>query len=118
MFPFSYSCTVIAPHEENLFEASIGAARSLYLIHAKLFESGSVCDVGLASPGSSIDWSYSKGIIWSWSIELRDLGVFGFLLPSSQIRASGEEMTEALRSLAEFVFKVCYSPLHYLLPRY
>lgn len=42
-------------------------------------------------------------IRWSFATELRDIGVFGFLLPPSQIRPSGEEMSAALRSLTQFI---------------
>jgi extracellular matrix protein 14 len=104
MFPYSFSCSEIPPTEENLFEAAIGAARALYFAHARSFEVGSVCDIGLATPGAAVDWTYAVGgVSWSWTIELRDRGVYGFLLPPDQIRGSGEEVSRALESLAEFV---------------
>ena len=55
--------------------------------------------------GSSIDWAYGAAeIIFSYGVELRDKGQFGFLLPPDQILPSGEETLQALRALANYVY--------------
>lgn len=42
--------------------------------------------------GASCDWAYDAlGILYSYTIELRDTGNFGFLLPESQILPTGVE---------------------------
>ena len=42
--------------------------------------------------GNSIDYTYgAAGIKYSYSIELRDKGRYGFLLPADQIVPTGEE---------------------------
>ncbi|KAK4048194.1 hypothetical protein OIV83_004899 [Microbotryomycetes sp. JL201] len=103
MYPFSYSCDKSSPDEENHFEAVIGAAKALRAVHGKTFETGSVCEVSLTAPGDSIDWTYAAAKIrWSFAVELRG-SVWAFLLPPDQIRPSGEEMSAALQSLANYV---------------
>ncbi|KAM0789382.1 hypothetical protein ACM66B_000211 [Microbotryomycetes sp. NB124-2] len=103
MYPFSYSCDKSSPDEENHFEAVIGAAKALRAVHGKTFETGSVCEVSLTAPGDSIDWTYASAKIrWSFAVELRG-SVWAFLLPPDQIRPSGEEMSAALQSLANYV---------------
>ncbi|SGY13991.1 BQ5605_C010g06019 [Microbotryum silenes-dioicae] len=106
LFPYSYSCDHASPDQENHFEAVVGAQKALRAVHGRSFDVGSVCEVSLTAPGGSLDWSYqTAGIRWSFSIELRDQGVFGFLLPPSQIRASGEETAEAFKDLAAYVIR-------------
>ncbi|GAA5901394.1 hypothetical protein JCM6882_007765 [Rhodosporidiobolus microsporus] len=104
LYPFSYSCDARTPDEENQAEAALQMSKALKDVHGRAFEAGSVCEVSLTSPGESLDWSYAVGKVrWSFGTELRDGGVFGFLLPPSQIRPSGEEMSAALRSLTQFI---------------
>ncbi|KAI5480217.1 extracellular matrix protein 14 [Pseudohyphozyma bogoriensis] len=104
MFPYSYSCKKSSPDAEDQFEAVVGASKALRAVHGRSFETGSVCEISLSGPGDVIDWAYSTAkITWSFTIELRDLGVYGFLLPPSQIQPSGEEASAALLSLANFV---------------
>ncbi|GAA6005578.1 putative metallocarboxypeptidase [Rhodotorula paludigena] len=104
LFPYSYSCDVRTPDEENHYEAVLQAARAVKDVHGKAFETGSVCEVSLTSPGMSLDWTYASAKIrWSFATELRDEGIFGFLLPPRQIRPSGEETSAALRSLTQFI---------------
>jgi len=44
-----------------------------------------------ATSGSSVDFAYNAGIIYAFTIELRDTGRFGFTLPPEQIVPSGIE---------------------------
>lgn len=57
------------------------------------------------SSGSSADWTYGKaGIKFSYGVELRDTGKFGFLLPEDQILPSGKETLQALIALSNYVY--------------
>ena len=47
--------------------------------------------------GGSIDWTYGElGVKYSYAVELRDRWYYGFLLPTSQIKPTGEETSDAL----------------------
>jgi len=49
-----------------------------------------------AVAGGSIDWTYAVlGVKYSYALELRDKGRYGFLLPANQIKPSGEETSDA-----------------------
>lgn len=41
--------------------------------------------------GSSVDWALTQGINFSYTLELRDTGTFGFELPEDQIQPTCEE---------------------------
>merc|ERR1712127_898195 len=52
--------------------------------------------------GASRDWSYDTGVKLSYTIELRDNGTYGFVLPADQIIPTGQELTKALKSMIEY----------------
>jgi Zinc carboxypeptidase len=59
----------------------------------------------LASGGSD-DWAKGvAGVKYSYTVELRDAGRHGFLLPATAIEPSGNEMFQALRTLALSLLK-------------
>lgn len=55
-----------------------------------------------AAAGGADDWAYGvAGIPYVYTVELRDKGRYGFLLPRSQIIPTGEETWDAVKALAE-----------------
>lgn len=48
--------------------------------------------------GSSSDWFKSIGVDYSYAIELRDYGLFGFLLPAYQIIPTSQEIWAGMRA--------------------
>lgn len=55
-----------------------------------------------AASGGSEDWTYGQlGVKYSFSVELRDRGRYGFLLPPYQITPTGEETFEGLKALVK-----------------
>ena len=57
--------------------------------------------------GIANDWVYAvANVKYSYTIELRDNGTFGFLLPEDQIIPSGEETFELHRVIAEEMIKL------------
>lgn len=58
--------------------------------------------------GSTIDWTYSQGIKYSFTFELRDTGRYGFLLPASQIVPTAQETWLALRTIMEHTLQHPY----------
>ena len=55
-----------------------------------------------AAAGGVEDWTYGElGVKYSFSVELRDKGRHGFLLPPDQIIPTGEETFEGLKALVK-----------------
>ncbi|KAK7990247.1 hypothetical protein PG990_014527 [Apiospora arundinis] len=102
LFPFGYSETLYAPELGKWTKASSmiseavrdsSDARTTYTFGA----SGATL---YATSGSAPDHAYSVGRAeWSYTIELRDTGRFGFVLPPDQIRPAAEEMWEGQKVL-------------------
>jgi len=53
--------------------------------------------------GSALDYFYSEGVPYSYQIKLRDTGSYGFLLPSVNIRPTGEESVSMVKYFGEFL---------------
>lgn len=53
--------------------------------------------------GIAPDWAFGSRGIWSWTIELRDAGQFGFVLPPDQILPTGRENFAGMLVLGEYV---------------
>ena len=52
--------------------------------------------------GGSIDWTYAVlGVTYSYALELRDKGQYGFLLPADQILPVGKETFAAIIAAAK-----------------
>lgn len=55
-----------------------------------------------AAMGGSYDWAKGvAGIKYSYTLELRDTGTFGFLLPHSQIIPTGRETWAGIKTIAQ-----------------
>lgn len=51
--------------------------------------------------GGSIDWTYKElGVNYSYALELRDTGKYGFVLPACYIPVSGKETSKAFIAAA------------------
>ncbi|KAG0055711.1 Carboxypeptidase A4 [Linnemannia elongata] len=84
MHPFGGDCSMIPKDDEDLLEAGMGAAKALHDVHGKKYTVGSI-------------FKYSYGV------ELRDTGRYGFLLPEDEILPSSEETMAGVIYLANFI---------------
>lgn len=57
--------------------------------------------------GCSDDWAKGKGgIKYSYTIELPDKGVYGFLLPAEKIVPTGREVFTGVKSIVKSILKI------------
>ncbi|CAB4056327.1 Carboxypeptidase B,Carboxypeptidase O,Mast cell carboxypeptidase A,Carboxypeptidase A2,Carboxypeptidase A1,Carboxypeptidase B2,Carboxypeptidase A5 [Lepeophtheirus salmonis] len=100
-FPWSYKL----PDRESskyydLYTAAKKAVNSLESLYGTNYVFGSSSELSYLSSGTSDDWMYGvAGIKYSFTIELRDEGKYGFLLPSSQIVPTAEETFAGISAL-------------------
>lgn len=63
----------------------------------------SLCFLDLAA-GCSDDYAYgAANATYSYCMELRDTGKYGFLLPPNQIKPSGAEAFAAIRKMTQVI---------------
>jgi murein tripeptide amidase MpaA len=103
MYPFSYTCNEQPKEAEQLRQASLKATQALKALYGKQFKEGAVCRIIYKASGSSIDWTFANGVKYSFAVELRDTGTYGFLLPADQILPSGAEVLAAVKALYSHV---------------
>ncbi|EDO32780.1 predicted protein, partial [Nematostella vectensis] len=61
---------------------------------------GSSAKILYPAAGGCEDWVYGKlRVMYSFSVELRDTGSYGFLLPEDQIIPTGHETLEGVKAL-------------------
>nr|KAF6427336.1 carboxypeptidase B2 [Rousettus aegyptiacus] len=103
VFPYSYSRSKSKDHEE----LSLVASEAVHAIESTSkdtkYTHGSGSESLYLAPGGSDDWIYDLGIKYSFTIELRDKGKYGFLLPKRFIKPT---CTEALAAVSKIAWHV------------
>ena len=73
-------------------------------IYGTQYKHGNIGSTIYLASGSSADWTYDvANIVYSYGVELRDEGQYGFLLPPDQIIPSGIETFEAIKAMAFYI---------------
>merc|ERR1712227_1172245 len=95
-WPYGYDYGAYPENREELEQLSIDACDALFQVHGTVFDPINSADLYPAS-GAADDWY--KGVLGSrfaFTVELRDTGRYGFVLPKEQIISSGEELWAAM----------------------
>jgi murein tripeptide amidase MpaA len=79
------------------------AVQALNKRHGTEYRFGSSTHVLYAAAGGADDWAHNAGIPYTYTVELRDKGRHGFILPRQQIVPTGEETFDAISALAQEV---------------
>jgi len=105
LFPWGYT-TSHAPGYEAMLSLANKGNSALHSVHHKTYEAGCIPCVLYTASGTSLDWALGvAGIPYVYSIELRDTGHYGFLLPPSQIVPTSEEVWAFHKVAAEHIIQ-------------
>ncbi len=96
--------TTEPPTNYPLYE-EVGTAmeRAIEDVHGTPYDHGQGSVILYVTSGTIVDWAHVALDCLSWTIELRDTGQFGFVLPPDQIVPTGIETAEAFYTLADWV---------------
>lgn len=102
LFPWGYVAEYTPDNitQSNMADQCVSAIKS---VHGKIYTPGNSAILLYPATGGSDDWTYSTGIIWSYTVELRDTGRFGFLLPPEEIIPNGQEIWAAVQTFAGYI---------------
>ncbi|CAF1432811.1 unnamed protein product [Rotaria sordida] len=109
MSPWAY--TTMKPSQFKIQDdGSIQAINALAAVHGTQYQHGNIAQTIYVASGSTVDWIYgTANVIFSYGVELRDTGKYGFLLPEDQIIPSGEETLAGLLALLQYIEKQVYA---------
>jgi len=92
LLPWGYTSTPPADYDQMYILAMLGSD-ALTAVHGKYYETGCIPCLLYVASGGSADWAHGEaGIGFGISMELRDTGNYGFLLPPEQIIPTAEEV--------------------------
>ncbi|RWS09560.1 carboxypeptidase A2-like protein [Dinothrombium tinctorium] len=95
------------PHFDAHMEVLNSVRDAIYKTSGEIYNVGPLSTELYIGSGFSLDWTYAKvGIVHSYLSELRDKGVYGFMLPSNQIMPTALETWAGLRVAICKIFKV------------
>ncbi|XP_072193462.1 carboxypeptidase O [Excalfactoria chinensis] len=99
-----YGSTTEPPsNNEELMHVAQAAAAALAEKYGTSYQVGSTSLILYSNSGSSRDWAHMIGIPFSYTFELRDNGIYGFLLPADQIQPTCEETMLAVTTIIDYV---------------
>ncbi|CAF3973238.1 unnamed protein product [Adineta steineri] len=91
-------------------DGSVVAINALAALYGTKYGHGSIAEIIYVSSGSSADWTYgTANVTFSYGVELRDTGEYGFLLPENQIIPTGQETLAGLIALVQYIEKHVYA---------
>jgi carboxypeptidase B len=95
IYPYSYAYQDVANKDEH-DAVFVNAAAAIKAVHSKTYTGGPGYSSMYLAAGGSDDFSYDAGADLAFTIELRDTGRYGFILPESQILDTCAEMHAGL----------------------
>ncbi|XP_009095685.1 carboxypeptidase A1-like [Serinus canaria] len=107
LFPYGYRRAPTPDHQE-MNELAKKAVSDLAAVFGTKYTYGSIANTIYMAGGTTIDWAYDNGVKYSFTLELRDSGRYGFLLPSSQIVPTATETWPALLDIMVHVLEHPY----------
>ncbi|KAM4042212.1 mast cell carboxypeptidase A-like [Anomaloglossus baeobatrachus] len=102
LYPYGYT-EEMPPNHKKLDEIAKSAVKALHSLYNTNYTYGPIYTTIYPASGSSIDWIYDEGIKYSFGFELRDEGLFGFLLPEHDIEPTCRETMLAVKSIASYL---------------
>ncbi|CAF3841641.1 unnamed protein product [Rotaria magnacalcarata] len=109
MSPWGY--TTKPPDQFKLQDdGSAQAVDALGSVFGTQYTHGNIGATIYIASGNTVDWTFgTANIIYSYAIELRDTGEFGFVLPEDQIVPSGQETLAGELALLKYIETQVYA---------
>jgi len=111
LFMSAWGYTTALPRDyTRMLQLMTPIVNSIASIHGRRYREGNIASTIYVASGSSVDYTYGElGVVYSWAVELRDTGQYGFILPANQIRPQGEEFMAGVMVMANAIKTEWYS---------
>jgi murein tripeptide amidase MpaA len=109
MTPWGY--TTQRPQKFKLQDdGSALAVEALRAVSGTRYVHGNIGATIYVASGNTVDWTFGKaGVTFSYAVELRDTGEYGFLLPENQIIPTGKETLAGELALLKYIEAQVYA---------
>ncbi|XP_076679448.1 carboxypeptidase B isoform X2 [Andrena cerasifolii] len=103
LVPWGYTYSKPSDYSE-LANAARKAINAISKVHGTSYQLGPSADLLYPTSGASDDWAKGvAGIKYAYTLELRDRGTYGFLLPATQIVPTARETWAGIKTIARLV---------------
>jgi carboxypeptidase A1 len=103
MTPWGWSTDLPKDYDAQIALANQAVA-AMGSVNGVEYQAGSVANIIYIASGGSLDWTYgASNVKYSYAIELRDTGQYGFVLPASEIVPQGLEAFAGVVSMGEYL---------------
>jgi len=99
--PYGWT-TKLPPDEAVMRTIGDGMAAAIKATAKANYISEHSIDLYITS-GTALDWFYEPAGFYGYTIELRDTGQYGFVLPTAQIKPTGQENFAAIVWAANYL---------------
>jgi len=101
MTPWGHGKGQYPPTYSEMMRVANKAVSALYNAgYRTSYRAGTSADIIYATTGGTMDWvTATLGVTYSYGLELRDTGRYGFMLPASQILPTGVETFAAIKTM-------------------
>jgi len=104
MSPWAYTSALPAERPVFAFLDDV-MADAIQTVHARRYTIGPLYTTLYPASGAAVDWYYGGASLLGYTIEVRDTGSYGFVMPSAEIIPNARENFEGCMALAEFVMQ-------------
>merc|ERR1712071_354630 len=106
IFPYAYDFTSVPANYDELLALGQDTVKAIFNTHGKVYTTGQTTETLYPAAGGSDDWAYDHaGMDLVYTIELRDTGTYGFILPEDQILPTAQESMAGMKVMAKYVMK-------------
>jgi len=103
MTPWGYT-SALPQNYPDLLQAAKECVTALESVYGTKYQYGNIANTIYPASGSSVDWTFGvANVTYSFAVELRDTGRYGFVLPPSEIVPTGEETFAAVKAMARYI---------------
>jgi murein tripeptide amidase MpaA len=106
LWPWSYTST-LSPDEAAFEAIGYPMQTALGSLYGTYYEAGPSYVTIYPAAGCIDDWAYGVEGIWSGTIEVRDTGTYGFIMPASEIIPNARENYAAATVMMERLLASC-----------
>ncbi|MDA1007851.1 MAG: M14 family zinc carboxypeptidase [Planctomycetota bacterium] len=102
LWPYGWTASQL-PANNAVYQQSTAAIDvAIESAHGMVYTAGPVAPTLYVADGSAVDWLHETAEACAWTIEVRDTGAYGFIMPVSEIIPNAEENYAAFLAMAQW----------------